>query len=87
MVQQRGHFGPGLILDQAAVAAAEVHVGVVALGRAIDEGTGLELRGVLTHAGQSYHGASTDAIKAMQNADPKVHDLAEEILGDWEDEE
>jgi D-serine deaminase-like pyridoxal phosphate-dependent protein len=38
---------------------------IVALGSAIDEGAGLVLRGVLTHAGQSYHGASTDAIKAI----------------------
>ncbi len=38
---------------------------IVELGRLIDRSAALELRGVLTHAGQSYHGASVEAIKAI----------------------
>lgn len=38
---------------------------IVALARAIDEAPSLELRGVLTHAGQSYHGTSVDAVRAV----------------------
>jgi D-serine deaminase-like pyridoxal phosphate-dependent protein len=38
---------------------------IVALGQAIDGSPGLALRGVLTHAGQSYHGASVEAIRAI----------------------
>jgi D-serine deaminase-like pyridoxal phosphate-dependent protein len=38
---------------------------IVNLGRVIHKSAALELRGVLTHAGQSYHGASQEAIKAI----------------------
>ncbi|MEE8444111.1 MAG: alanine racemase [Alphaproteobacteria bacterium] len=38
---------------------------LVALGKAIHESPGLELRGVLTHAGQSYHCTSPEAIGAV----------------------
>ncbi len=38
---------------------------LVALGRAIDESPGLDLRGVMTHAGQSYHCTSLEAIRAV----------------------
>jgi D-serine deaminase-like pyridoxal phosphate-dependent protein len=38
---------------------------IVNLGRVIDQSAALELRGVLTHAGQSYHGASVKAIRAI----------------------
>jgi len=38
---------------------------IVELGRVIHQSSALELRGVLTHAGQSYHGASKAAIKAI----------------------
>jgi D-serine deaminase-like pyridoxal phosphate-dependent protein len=38
---------------------------IVALAGVIDESGSLDLQGVLTHAGQSYHGASQDAIKAI----------------------
>ena len=38
---------------------------IVNLGRVIHKSAALELRGVLTHAGHSYHGASVEAIKAI----------------------
>lgn len=38
---------------------------IVELGRVIHRSSALELRGVLTHAGQSYHGASVETIKAI----------------------
>ncbi len=38
---------------------------IVELGRVIHQSAALELRGVLTHAGQSYHGASVEAIRAI----------------------
>ena len=38
---------------------------IVNLGRVIHKSAALELRGVLTHAGHSYHGASAEAIKAI----------------------
>ncbi|MEE8445164.1 MAG: alanine racemase, partial [Alphaproteobacteria bacterium] len=38
---------------------------LVALGRAIHESAGLELRGVMTHAGHSYRCASPEAIGAV----------------------
>jgi len=37
---------------------------IVNLGRVIHQSAALELRGVLTHAGQSYHSTSVKAIKA-----------------------
>lgn len=38
---------------------------IVELGRLIDLSSSLELRGVLTHAGQSYHCSTADSIKAI----------------------
>lgn len=38
---------------------------IVTLGRAIHEAPALELRGVLTHAGQSYHCKSAEAIRRI----------------------
>lgn len=38
---------------------------ILELGRFIELSAALELRGVLTHAGQSYHAASIDDIKAI----------------------
>lgn len=38
---------------------------VLALARSIREALSLELRGVLTHAGQSYHGASVEAVRMI----------------------
>lgn len=38
---------------------------ILALGRTIHDAPSLDLRGVLTHAGQSYHGASVEAVRAI----------------------
>lgn len=38
---------------------------IVALAQAIEAAPSLELRGVLTHAGQSYHGASIEAVRTI----------------------
>ena len=43
--------------------------GVTALGRAIDKAPNLTLAGVLTHAGQSYHCAGPEGIRAVAEAE------------------
>ncbi len=53
---------------------------IVNLGRVIDKSAALELRGVLTHAGQSYHGASAGAIKAVAEAERAGVVQAAELL-------
>ncbi|UCH74594.1 MAG: alanine racemase [Rhodospirillales bacterium] len=53
---------------------------IVDLGRVIDQSAALELRGVLTHAGQSYHSASVDAIKVVAEAERAGIVRAAELL-------
>ena len=53
---------------------------ILALAQAIHEGEGLELRGVLTHAGQSYHGASVEAIRAIAEEERAGIVAAAELL-------
>ena len=53
---------------------------IVELGRLIDRSAALELRGVLTHAGQSYHGASVEAIKAIAEGERAGVVKAAELL-------
>ena len=64
-------------LDPASEAAE-----IVALARAIDEDAGVELRGVLTHAGQSYHGTSQEAIKAIAEEERAGIVAAADLLRD-----
>ena len=55
---------------------------LVALGQAIHESPGLELRGVLTHAGQSYHCTSPEAIRAVAGQEREGVATAAGILRD-----
>lgn len=53
---------------------------IVELGRFIELSSALELRGVLTHAGQSYHAASVDEIKAIAEQERAGIVAAAELL-------
>ena len=53
---------------------------LVAIGRVLDEGNGAELRGVLTHAGASYHCTSIAGIRAMAEQERRCAVSAAETL-------
>jgi len=53
---------------------------IVNLGRVIHKSAALELRGVLTHAGQSYHNSSAKGIKAVAEAERAGIVQAAELL-------
>lgn len=55
---------------------------IVALGRVIHEAPSLDLRGVLTHAGQSYHCTSAGAIRRIAETERAGITRAADILRD-----